>query len=138
MKPYEIATRELGTKEIVGEKHNPEVLKYFSKVGHSWVKDDELAWCAAFVGYCLEECGIKSTRKLNARSYLDFGTETDNPQEEDIVVLSRGTNPAHGHVAFFVKFDGEKVVLRGGNQGNMVKDSRYNRSRILSIRDYDR
>ena len=138
MTPYQIAKTQIGVEEFAGEAHNDEVLKYFDRINHQWVKNDELAWCAAFVGYCLETAGVTSTKKLNARSYLDFGIETDNPQQGDVVILSRGTNPAFGHVGFFEKFDKDRIYLLGGNQGNKVKVSGYKRHRILSVRDYDR
>lgn len=138
MTPYEIAKGEVGVKEIQGDEHNDEVLKYFNRIDHQWVDNDELAWCAAFVGYCLETGGVTSTKKLNARSYLNFGIETDNPQEGDVVVLTRGTNPAFGHVGFLVRMNEEYVYLLGGNQANQVKISAYKRHRLLSVRDYDR
>ena len=43
-------------------------------VGAAWpLPHDEVPWCAAFVGACLERAGIASTRSLMARSYLGWG-----------------------------------------------------------------
>lgn len=132
------ARKYMGAKEIPGLNHSPWVLSLFKRLGHGWVRDDETAWCAAFVGNVLENCGVQSTKKLNARSYLTWGHEvpTDEALPGDIVVFWRGkpTTP-QGHVAFFVGWDdkGNPKVL-GGNQSNMVCVATYPRMRVLSVR----
>lgn len=134
-KAFEIALKEIGTKEIVGTRHNPEVLKYYKKVGHSWVQDDETAWCAAFVGYCLEMAKITSTKKLNARSYMEWGEATTTPQIGDIVVLWRGTKDGwQGHVGFYIKQDKDGIWILGGNQSNQVCIIEYPKYRLLGYR----
>lgn len=65
-----IARSYLGTKEAKGSADNPKIMEMYRTVGHDLVEHDEVAWCAAFVGHCLEKAGFASTRKLNARSYL--------------------------------------------------------------------
>lgn len=132
---FEAAGRHLGLEEWPGSKHNPAVVEFFEDVGHGWVKDDETPWCAAFVGSVLGECGIAGTGKLNARSYLDWGEPVDNPVPGDVVVFWRGTRDGwQGHVAFFVKWQGGDLVVRGGNQGNKVSDAVYSRDRLLGFR----
>lgn len=135
-KAYELAQQDLGTWEWA-DGHNPKVVQYFADVGHSWVKDDETAWCAAFVGAMIERSGGNSTRKLNARSYLEWGepVELADAQEGDIVVFSRGDpNGWQGHVGFFVKRVDTHIEVLGGNQSNQVNKQRYPVSRLLSIR----
>ena len=133
---YNLARADLGTWEWA-EGHHPKVIAYFAEVGHSWVKDDETAWCAAFVGAMIERSGGASTKALNARSYVDWGigVELDEAQEGDIVVFSRG-NPAgwQGHVGFFVKRVGDQIEVLGGNQNNQVNIQRYPIERLLSVR----
>lgn len=139
MNPIDIAFSHYGLKEIPGKVDEPTIVGFFKDVGHSWVKDDEMAWCAAMVGSCLERAGISSTRKLNARSYLSFGQDTDNPQWGDIAVFWRKSeDSAFGHVAFYLNHDDDYVYVIGGNQSNMVKVSAYPIERVLSFRDYDR
>lgn len=135
MKPLDIALKEYGVEEIVGSKHNPRVLEYFKVVGHEWVKDDETAWCAAFVGFCLEKCDIPSTKKLNARSYLDWGEETKKPQIGDIVVFWRiSKESVYGHVGFYMGENKTNVYVLSGNQNNQVSISEYSKQRLLSYR----
>lgn len=137
MKPHEIALSEYATKELVGTGSNPQVLKYYAKVGHSWVKDDEVAWCAAFAGYCLETAGLKSTKSLAARSYLAWGKTTSAPKVGDLVILWRiSPTSAYGHVGFFVAIRDGLVYILGGNQNNEVDITGFPLSRVLGYRTY--
>lgn len=134
---YALASDEVGMREIKGPMHNPEIVQMFADVGHSWVKDDETAWCAAFVGAMLERAGLPSTRKLNARSYLDWGKPVDLAAAEpgDVLIFSRGDpNGWQGHVAFFVKNAGDFIEVLGGNQSNSVSVARYPKRRLLGVR----
>lgn len=136
----EAAGAYLGLEEWPGAKHNPKILDMFDIVGHGNVRDDETAWCAAFVGAVLASLGLPHTGKLNARSYMGYGqsVEPQDARPGDIVVLWRGSRTSwQGHVAFFVRFDGNSVILRGGNQGNAVTDAPYPIDRILAIRRAD-
>ena len=132
-----IARSYLGTKELKGAADNRQIMEMYHTVGHHWVEHDEVAWCAAFVGHCLEKAGITSTRKLNARSYLTWGEKVAGPEqarEGDIVIFTRGSNTAQGHVAFFLKATGSQVEVLGGNQSDGVTIARYAKSRLLGIR----
>jgi uncharacterized protein (TIGR02594 family) len=134
-----LALEAVGMQEINGPMHNPDIVQMFADVGHSWVKDDETAWCAAFVGAMLERAGLPSTRKLNARSYLDWGQPVDlkDAQPGDVVIFSRGDpNGWQGHVGFFVRHAGTHIVVRGGNQSDSVSEARYPVSRLLGVRRY--
>ena len=134
---YALASEEIGLRELKGDKHNPDIVQMFADVGHPWVKDDETAWCAAFVGAMLERAKLPSTRALNARSYLDWGDPIDleNARAGDIVVFSRG-NPQgwQGHVGFFVRRNGTNIEVLGGNQSDQVIIARYPISRLLGVR----
>jgi uncharacterized protein (TIGR02594 family) len=130
----------LGLQEWPGARHNPQIVDMFAKVGHGHVRDDETPWCAAFVGSVLAGLGLPHTGKLNARSYETYGTQVrmQDARPGDIVVLWRGSPASwQGHVAFFVCFNGDKIVLRGGNQGNAVTDASYGRDRVIAIRRAD-
>lgn len=135
MKPYEIALKEYGTKEIVGAKHNAKVVGYFKEIGHKWVQDDETAWCAAFANWCLKQAGKPHTGKLNARSFLDYGQITKNPVLGDVVVLWRiSRNSVFGHVGFFIKLDENGIYILGGNQSNEVNIMRFPKDQLLGYR----
>lgn len=138
MTPFQIAQSYIGTTEGPDAANNPTILQMYATVGHDWVEHDAVAWCAAFVGHCIEQAGLRSTRKLNARSYLDWGVpvELSQAQEGDIVVFSRGDPSGwQGLVAFFVRAVGEaSIEVLGGNQADAVNVKRYATSRLLGIR----
>lgn len=135
MNAYEMAKAEVGTVEWANG-NNPKVVAYFKDSGNPGVMDDETAWCAAFVGAMLKRAGIKGTGKLNARSYLDWGTPVarKDAQPGDVVVFKRGNSSWQGHVAFFVKDRGALIDVLGGNQSNAVNIKGYHSAALLGIR----
>lgn len=128
------AWREFGVLEVPGSRNNSRIVEMFEAVGHSAIKDDEVAWCAAFLGACLERSGHASTRSLGARSYLDWGAAVDEPHVGAIAVLSRGSDPALGHVGFVLGMSDAEVFLLGGNQSDRVSVAAFAKSRVLSYR----
>ena len=136
MTPFEIARGYIGTTEGPGPANNPVIMEMYGSVGHDWVEHDSVAWCAAFVGHCLEKAGIRSTRKLTARSYLDWGVpvEIAEAQPGDIGVIPRGSSSWQGHVFFIERIEGAWVWGLGGNQSDAVNVKRYPVSKLLGVR----
>lgn len=130
----ELAWADLGVAETPGAQHNARVVDYYADVGHPYVTDDETAWCAAFLGSCLERAGIRSTRALAARSYLAWGEPLGAFRHGAVAVLSRTADPALGHVGFLVGQTADAVILLGGNQGNRVCVEAFPHSRLLGLR----
>ena len=129
------ALTQYGVSEIPGKSHNPEILKYFSEIGHIWVKDDETAWCSAFVNWCCRKMRYEYSGKLNARSWLIVGRTLEKPVPGCIAVFWRNSpDAATGHVGFFVRESKDHVWVLGGNQGNMVKITAYPKSELLNYR----
>lgn len=129
-----LARHELGTTELAGYADDARVMRYFRDVRHGEVRHDETAWCAAFVGACLERAGLRSTRSLSARSYQSWGLALATPRLGCVVVLSRGPDSRLGHVGFLVRSEGGLVYLLGGNQGNAVCIRGYPISRVIAYR----
>jgi len=96
----------------------------------------QTAWCAAFVNGILGSQNLGGTGSLAARSFLNYGAETKEPQVGDVVVLTRGNpNSQYGHVGFYAgKTADGKIKILGGNQSNGVNVSSYDASRVLSYR----
>jgi uncharacterized protein (TIGR02594 family) len=130
----ELAWADLGVAEAPGAAYNPRVVRYYADAGHPEVTADEVAWCAAFVGACLERSRVAGTRSLMARSYLDWGTTLDDPRTGAIAVLSRGSDPSLGHVGFLIGLTASDVVLLAGNQGDAVSVQAFPRSRLVGMR----
>lgn len=128
------AWRELGVREVRGARDNPRIRAMFKDAGHPTVVRDEVAWCAAFLGACLERSGQRSTRSLMARSYLEWGVDAGDLKLGAIAVLSRGRDASLGHVGFVVGATAEHVMLLGGNQAQQVSVQAFARSRLLGVR----
>jgi uncharacterized protein (TIGR02594 family) len=92
------------------------------------------AWCAGFVNAIEKMCGRKGTGKLNARSYLEYGTATGIPQLGDIVVYKRGNSSWQGHVGYYIDRDINGILTLGGNQGDKVCYKYYNVKDVLGYR----
>ena len=129
-----LARRELGVAASPDADSNERILRYFGDIGHAEVKRDNVAWCAAFAGSCLERSGKRSTRSLMARSYLTWGTALAEPKIGCVAVLSRGADRRFGHVGFYAGADGDNILLLGGNQSHSVRIAPFPKSRVLGFR----
>jgi uncharacterized protein (TIGR02594 family) len=131
-----IAFNELGTEEITGSEHNPEVLKYAKETGIKGVTTDEIPWCSTFVNWVAWKAGLQHSKKANARSWLNVGVKTTSPEPGDIVVFWRESRQSwKGHVGIFLGFslNNKRVYCLGGNQGNRVSVSAYRANTVLSF-----
>lgn len=128
------AWAELGQREIPGSGSNPRIADFIRRSGHPELADDATPWCAAFVGACLDRAGVAGTRSLLARSYLEWGQPVDEPELGVVAVLSRGRDPALGHVGFLIGTTGERLIILGGNQSDAVAVEAFDRSRLLGLR----
>ncbi|MFD1033452.1 TIGR02594 family protein [Sphingomonas hankookensis] len=127
-----VALAEKGVAEVAGRAHNPRIVEYHATTTLA-AKTDEVAWCASFVNWCLEQAGIRGIRSARAADWGKFGTALSEPRYGCIVHIyrtPRGVDGATGsssgnHVAFFVGQTATHIQLLGGNQGNQVKVSNY-------------
>lgn len=126
------ARKHIGTREIPGPKHEPKILAWWKAIKRGGIKTDEVPWCAAFVGGCLETVGIISSRYESAKSYLTWGVPLNYPVPGCIAVLTR---VGGGHVGFVVGVDAKgRVMLLGGNQGDKVNIAPFDESRVAGYR----
>lgn len=137
MLAFFIALLEFGNKGIVGGAHNKEVLKYFHETEFEWVKDDETAWCAAFVNWVIMRTGQPGTKSLAARSFLKFGQKASKPQIGCLVVLWRiNRDGPYGHVGFYLKETADSIYILGGNQSNEVNIKAFPKTQLLEYRTF--
>lgn len=126
------ARRHIGTKEIPGVRHEPKILQWWKAIRRGGIKTDEVPWCAAFVGACLENVGIVSSRFESARSYLQWGQPLKKPVLGCIAVFARAGG---GHVGFVIADDGNgRLLICGGNQGNQVSIAPFDKNRVIAYR----
>ena len=136
--PWLIIARNLaGEAEIKGSVDNPRIVEMFKVAGHAEIKDDETAWCAAFVGACLRLSGYEPSWSLLASSYAKFGADLgQSPRYGCICYLRPGIAGigGSGHVGFYVGEDGANIVMLGGNQSDRVKESHFPKTALGAYR----
>lgn len=126
------ARRHIGTREIPGKRHEPKILAWWKKIRRGGIQSDEVPWCAAFVGACLEHVGIVSSRFESARSYMTWGIPIPAPVPGCVAVFSRAGG---GHVGFVVaSVDDGRLLILGGNQGDAVSIAPFDRNRVIGYR----
>lgn len=133
----QIATAEIGVKEISGAAANPKILEYAEETGFENYTSDETAWCSLFANWVAFRSGLERSESLAARSWLNIGMPIDRPEPGDVVVFWRERRDSwKGHVGFFTGFstDGTRIYCLGGNQGNQVSITAKPRDRILGYR----
>ena len=136
MTPYSIARTQINVAEWV-KGDNPQIIEYLKScpsLPDDMENDQGTPWCAAFVNWCCKEAGIEGTRSAAARIWLTYGEKLKEPVPGCIVVLRRTNSPTSGHVCFFVKQSGDKILCLGGNQGDQVKESWYSTADVLGYR----
>lgn len=130
----EPARAEIGVGTLPPGRSNPRITQYHAGTNIAGY-DDKAAWCSSFVHWCLARCGIAGTGSALARSWLDWGRALAAPRPGCIAVLMRD-DPAswRGHVGFYVRDDGERVTLLGGNQQGRVCEHDYPLASLLGWR----
>lgn len=133
---YAVARQEAarGVREVPGAGDDPRVLEYHAATLLK-ATEDSVPWCSAFVCWCCEQVGVRSTKSAAAQSWLGWGRPVTDPVEGVIAIFRRGGNPKYGHVALFVRLApaGGLVVL-GGNQGNRVCEETIPAAHLLGYR----
>ena len=126
-----------GLKEIVGKDNNKIIIQFFKETGNGKIKNDEVAWCSVFVGYCAKQAGFDLKIKPTAKSWLEVGKTITEPQPGDIVVFWReDPNSWKGHVSIFIGKDEEtnEIICLGGNQDDQVCIRKYDANSVLGFR----
>lgn len=127
----DIAREKIGEHEEPKEKDNPFILECFLHTTYH-ARHDEIPWCAAFVGWCLDKAGVGGTKNAAATSYLGWGEPCE--LAPGCIVIFRWESGNH-HVAFCDKIiDIDTVACVGGNQKDAVRVSNYGRKHILRCR----
>ena len=136
--PYLVwAERNVGQKEIPGNKSNPfivDLFKYTSLKGTAMALNETTAWCAAFVCAGLGKNGYKNVNSASARECEKIGVAT-TPQRGAIATIKR--SGGSGRHVFFISSVNEKAGTCkgcGGNQSDSVSIVTYKISALASCR----
>ena len=132
-KPFDLAQKMVG---VSGTADHGVLTQFLSKIGGQNIDPATTPWCAAWANSVLRASGYSGTGSAAARSFLNYGTATSEPQQGDIVVLSRGADPSKGHVGFYAG-PGDTpgtIKILGGNQGNAVSIAQFPAANVLGFR----
>jgi uncharacterized protein (TIGR02594 family) len=134
MRGIEVAEMYLGLKETAPKDRLK--LRELFKVAKIDLDPKTTPWCAAFVNGCEVKAGNKGTGRVNARSFIMYGTKVslEQAREGDICVFSRGNSSWQGHVTYFVSHNGMEITVLGGNQRDCVCKSIYTTENLITIR----
>lgn len=121
-----------GTKEVVGPKHNQEILSWAKELGLEKVyTNDEIAWCGLAAAIFAKRAGYVPVKDpLWARNWSNFGNKQKEAMLGDILVFSRESG---GHVGLYVGEDPLCYHVLGGNQSNSINITRIKKDRCISI-----
>ena len=118
-----VALGELGKNE----KDNPARIKeYHAKGGGSSKWGGETAWCASFIGWCLNQVGVKGTGSALARSYMKYGKNVLGQKPIPpgaICVIAGNRGASSGHVFMCEYEKNGRIYAVGGNQSSKNKAS---------------
>lgn len=135
-----IARGLLGLREIPGPQNNPEIVALWRDAGLPFT-DDEVAWCAGFVGGVLARAKIKPSGRADARSYIGWGIDVFEDRNIKriplgaVIIFARPPAQWSGHVGFAVGIAADgRVMCLGGNQKNMVSILPFDAERTIGAR----
>jgi len=142
---YDLAQRFVGIKAVPGVTSNPQVLAML-RLEDPGIKDDDVAWCSAFVNYIAWLLRLPRSKDLSARSWLLVGQVVslqDHAAGFDVVILQRDSDEpqpgpeeinALGHVGFYAGVEDQMILVLGGNQANSVSITRKPKKKLLGVR----
>lgn len=127
------AVKLIGTKEIVGAKHNETIIEWGRGLGLGRIyTNDEIPWCGLFIGHVCRMAGLEVISKpLWALSWSNWGDEVKEPMLGDILTFKRNGG---GHVGLYVGEDSKCYHVLGGNQSNAVNVTRIDKTRLYKAR----
>ncbi len=140
--PWLAAMRSItGTKEIPGSKNSPIIMAWSGEIARAYpdyakysrtYTADSIPWCGLCVAYCTTVGKFKPVAEyLWAANWSKWGVALKEPKVGAILTFKReGGN----HVALFDGFDGAYMLVRGGNQSDMVSVARRQRGTQTATR----
>ena len=131
-----IARGELGQSEISGSgpaNNNDRISDYHgtTTLGRH---EDETPWCSSYVNWVMEQAGIPGTDNALARSWADWGVESDY-QPGAVVTFDGNQDGVIDHVGLFAGFaENGNLLILGGNQSNEVNIAQFDPSTAVTVR----
>lgn len=122
----------LGTREFSGPADNPVIIQWAVELNIKDYNHDAIFWCGLAMAVVAYRAGKPiPTNPLWALNWAKFGIHVDIPMLGDVLVYKR---TGGGHVGLYVGEDQEAYHTMGGNQSDMYKISRIEKSRLFAAR----
>lgn len=128
---------QVGVRELTGKNDGAEVKTYLAAAG-IYVP---APWCAAFVKWCFDSCGVATTSNAWSPSWfpanrviLSAGKMTATPKAGDVFGLYYANLKRIGHVGFVDEWGAEMVLTVEGNTngaGSREGDGVYRKRRLV-------
>jgi lysozyme len=137
-----------GMTETPGSEDNPKILLMRDAIARAYpemadycalYQHDDTPWCGLCAAFCMTMAGIRppfgptdEDRWMWALAWGDDPgfVELDFPRLGCVVVMER---EGGGHVTLYERTEGEYYVCRGGNQSDMVNESKYAINTVLAL-----
>lgn len=148
-KILQVALKYYGIQEIPGPRSNEKIMGMAKSLNvESIYTNDDMAWCALFICFCLVSAGkpmpYKNYEVIRAASFIGEGNTHPEPWGEevpinearygDLVYLQR---PGGGHIAIMIaRTKSGNFILFGGNQKNSVGFMETSKDRVKGVRRY--
>lgn len=117
-----VALGEVGVLEDTRAGKSTRRIEQYHAVTRGGEAVDDVPWCSSYVCWCLEQCGILSTRSKGAASWSKWGMAVLTSRQFGVVVFGKVDPDAGGtgHVAFSLGQSGGEIYVLGGNQRQRV------------------
>jgi uncharacterized protein (TIGR02594 family) len=138
------ALQYLGIREVKGESNNPAIMDMAKGLGVANIyTNDDMSWCALFINHLIRITGKPAVdtngdkyNLLRALWMANWGNAVAAGDEKlgDVVVINR---EGGGHVFLYIaKTPTGNIIGLGGNQGDSVSFSEFDRSRVKAVRRF--
>jgi uncharacterized protein (TIGR02594 family) len=135
------AVKLIGTKEIKGKKHNPEILAWAKTLNiEDKYEADETPWCGLAHAIVTVRAGkhmpLTGWNILRALKFQEFGKPVPNTEAMfgDTLIFKR---PSGGHVGLYIGEDEKAYHVLGGNQSDAYGFCRIEKNRLVAVRRPD-
>ena len=127
------ARKLIGTKEVLGDKSNPVILKWAKDLNlQSIYGTDSIPWCGLFMAHVCQISELEIPKmSLRAREWLNWGVKKEHAMLGDVLIFSRNGG---GHVGIYVGEDTKCYHVLGGNQSDRVCVVRIDKTRCIGVR----
>ena len=112
----------LGVEEIAGSEANPRIMEYH-RTTTIQATDDITPWCSSCLNWVAIQAGYVGTDSAASATWRTWGKKLEKPTKGCVIGFVR--KDGSGHVGLYLEEDDSTYTIPGGNQGDMIKKSRF-------------